>query len=932
MHQLPRQPPRSASAANSPRTNPLSPNNPRQEDASALTSQSPGEYMKGLGIDKTAGSPTSDGPSPDSLAKLNQIVQNYFTKAALIILHTRVDLPPVYTRDTNVRRVNKWFNVELDETDVLREDLTPWRTCHFLDSRPPVLIIETYLDTRQLTNSQSLVILDDSGKRYDVLDALSALPSRSSKRSSRDVVLERWRIELGGSVRELPPDLNNQLPGIYKRSIVLFRSLWTYTKFLPAWAFSKHRSKARLNPALTPRYRIFPENGDDTPVPDSLTASLYPGEENPAETYTFGETGSPAGSFSVTVTYRTNCEFRVDDSEALLSSLFMGADDNFFRPSLPSQDTARLGGHEVGSMPVDRRDDSYPDRGQAYGSLSTFHQVGPATGASPISALRAARDREGSSPSSPQPVYGQAARVAMRSGEGNGHQRRSSLSRPAFKAPPLSASPSLADHPTVSHTRNQSTPVKLLSDDKRMPPPSAITSAPRRQNQIPSENAIASSTSASPRPAPISKYSSSFSHRRGRLSSGGVSKPDEDNNSSGKVSVSSSTAQPSSGILAEAGGSSSWHADEEDLSEFLKVLDLKKDLFSPAGSPTLDTNTRRTAAALSRFHKMKDVNATLTESMSSSMMLHKSSTSSSRQLANVPPMIVGTSISTASSPGKPISPHTPHTPAIPSRLSANSIIEYTRPDTRIQPRPISQQSHESPPEEALGDERTAEAAVSNAGAIDIPTSPPFIPVFGCAESAAQRRPTRAPEDEIGDFFFGARGVSLGAEERSPLSLSALLRQQEQANGGLSSEPQQRREPQQPTGDDTNAPRGSIESQSRLPSSASLAYQARFSHSQGRGSLSGRPPSRASISSSLGRGNVLPSYLRDRDRDSGNESSVEPRRRATHRFSFNRTFDEDEPLLFAMSDFATSRRSLEEGRREHATGGDSSGGPRSNPDT
>ena len=757
------------------------------------------------------------------------------------------------------------------------------------------------------------MILDDSGKRFDVLDALSTLPSN---RNSRDVVLERWRIELGDDISGLSPELNSQLPGIYKRSIVLFRSLWTYTKFLPVWSFMKHRSKARLNPVLTPRYRIYPEAENDAGTTDSLRASLHPGDKDPTETYTFGETGSPAGTFSVTVTYRTNCEFRVDDSEALLSSLFMGADDNFFRPSLPSEDTARINDQELGSLPADRRDESHLEYGQAYGSLSSFHGIGPTTGASPISALRAARDRGIVSPSSP-PV-GQAGRVAMRSGEGTQMQRRPSLSRPAFKAPPLSASPSLADQPTLTHMRNLSAPSKPMSDDyKRMPPPSAIP-ASRRQSQIASENAITSSTSASPRPAPISKYSSSFSHRRGRLSSG-VNKLEEDNNSSGRVSGSSSAAQPSSGILAGAAGSGSLHADDGNISDFLKLLDLKRDLLSPETSSEVDANTRRTAAALTRFQKMKDANAIFSESMSSSMVLHKSSTSSSRQLHNVPPMIAGTSISTASSPGKPISPHTPHTPAIPSRLSSNSIIDYSQETTGR--RRISHQSHDSPLEEMSENERSTEATISNPGAIDIPTSPPFIPDFRRARSAAQGRPNPASEDEMGDFFFGMRSMSLGAEDREPLSLSALLRQQDQDHD---SHPEQG-EQQQSVQVEPNARGDSIDFR---PSSTGQPTSVRASRTHGRGSLGGRPSSRASISSSLGRGSMLPSY-----RDNGHESGTETRRRGSHRFSFNRTFDEDEPLLFTMSDFATSRRSLEEARREHISGGrDASSGGQGNVDS
>lgn len=40
--------------------------------------------------------------------KVNQIVQAYFGKAAMIILHTRVALPPVHSPKTRTKKVNKW--------------------------------------------------------------------------------------------------------------------------------------------------------------------------------------------------------------------------------------------------------------------------------------------------------------------------------------------------------------------------------------------------------------------------------------------------------------------------------------------------------------------------------------------------------------------------------------------------------------------------------------------------------------------------------------------------------------------------------------------------------------------------------------------------------------------------------------------------------
>ena len=99
------------------------------------------------------------------------------------------------------------FNIELDETDAFRRELDLWRYGDSFEPRPPPLIIETYLDTRDLTANQSLVILDAEGKKWNVDEATDAAAARAGlnaepRRSVRggparhEVILERWTVEL----------------------------------------------------------------------------------------------------------------------------------------------------------------------------------------------------------------------------------------------------------------------------------------------------------------------------------------------------------------------------------------------------------------------------------------------------------------------------------------------------------------------------------------------------------------------------------------------------------------------------------------------------------------------------------------------------------------------------------------------------------------
>ncbi|KAL9604649.1 MAG: hypothetical protein Q9219_000369 [cf. Caloplaca sp. 3 TL-2023] len=941
MHQHHRAPPATASPANSPRTNPTRTNNPREGGPPGSRPGSDRTDSREQAIDMGEGTDAlmrghDDDISRDGVQKLSQVVQNYFTKAAHIILHSRVSLPPAYHKGTEVKRINKWFNTELDETEVTRNDLRVWKTCNATTNRPPVMVIEIYIDTEELTNNQSLTILDDQGKPWDVEEALASSPgtSEGGKRgqSRSEVVLERWQIQLGEPSKELSKDLPVILPRVYKNSIVLFRSLLAFSRLLPAWALAKKTTKPR-SASQTPRlkYRIIEGSQFSRPTRiDPLTVPLFESypmrgqrSDEVAEHYPFESIDSPAGPFSIQVTYRLQSDFRIDDSEALLSSHFMGLDEQFFEPSLGrAKDMASMErqylihGVESGSLPQRRRGNiDSPDRGQAYGSMSTFHQVGPPASSSPLSALRTARERASESPPEPQlrPLPGarlaQGSRSSLRSSDGvPAVGRRPSVSFQPFKTSSLSASPSQGEQTGISSPRGSLGRTSALSSLAEARIPSAIgphAKVPLRGSPSAPDQAPSSSVSSSPKPS-ISRYSSSFGHRKAKLSTGGSSKAEEDN-SSGKGSGTSS--KPGSGILAEGGGASSGsiQTDDDNISDFLKLLDQKKDLKSfrrPNDRSAAEASTRRTNAALGRFQRMRDSNAALSESMSSSLLMHRSSSSSSRQLSSVPPMVAGTSISTSSSPGKPISPHTPHTPAIPSRLSAPSVVaEYPRrrldSDERLE--------EEQPEDERRSRER--ESWELSPGAIAIPTSPRPFHLGNRRAISAARQPRL--ED---DYHFGMRSASLGGADDRPITgISPLLRlHEETAIAHPSVEQEERPFEPLPAAIDGGSSAPMTRQQSNETSSSQPSYRV--------GSY--RP--RIGQRSVGGRGHTPQGSISSLDRASAGSASSDQPSGSRGRYSFTRptsTFEEEEPLLFAMSDFGTNQQQ-QNGRKSQEGGGDS----------
>lgn len=849
------------------------------------------------------------------------------------------------------------FNVVVPDTNDLVEPLAEWKTLDVFEARPAPLIIEIYLDLADLTPSQALVIMDndDNPQRWDVAQALNPTSQYSARPTARgskggEVILERWRVELGESSSAVPSS-DLILPNAYKMAVVLFRALFTMARVLPAWSYYKRIAKHPANQSgLQLKYRISNGNFQSKPY-DTLEVPLIPQSGVVTSRYVFEPSMSPVGPFCISVTYRENCEFRVDDSESLLSSHFMASDDRYFQPSLSPRRASRSDpDHVPGSLPSRRRYlEEQQDPAQVYGSLSTFHgAVQPGT--SPLSALRGAQwPGGGKSPTDSPPQKlppnhrtAQGSRSSLRSMEPPAHPRRTSVSFQPFKAGSLASSPAsgmmhapVPPSPSTSslgrdRASSQSPLVQGGTAGPVMGPPkrNSLNTLPQQAMRVPvplpNETAIASSASSSPKPAPISRYSSSFSNRRNRFSSASAgtgplateANPRADdtetaggNNSSGKGSVSSSTrvdtSTPDVAVTAASGtgvnSTASMQTDDDNLKDFLKLLEQKKELrsFNRSDEKAKEATLVRTTAALNKFQRMRDSNAALSDSLNSSMLLHRSSSSSSRQLSAVPPMVAdrGTSYE-STSPGKPISPHTPHTPAIPSRLSVGSV----PPEDVIRSRARPGSQRRSSARQEAEDQPEREATEMDPDGIPIPTSPRAWPYTRRSSSVAHQH-RQAVLDEPDLDLYSMRSTSL-PNDGGDNSISGLLQLNEgqdalgptAAAGALASAPTSATAgPDEDDEDDDSRPytagdaaadthampfrtRASQRGKWRAPGSSTSSSTAQPSSAPGPNSARG---SRYSLSSRAG------AAARDED---------------------------DEPLLFTMSELeAQGRRSMEEGR-------------------
>jgi len=202
-------------------------------------------------------------------------------------------------------------------------------------------------------------------------------------------------------------------------------------------------------------------------------------------------------------------------------------------------------------------------------------------------------------------------------------------------------------------------------------------------------------------------------------------------------------------------------------------------------------------------------------------------------------------------------------------------------------------------------------------AIDIPTSPrTYYPHARRSSSVAQQHRNLAVEDDLGDLPFGVhRSISLGADDREPPSLSALLglgQTSENVASASSPSPSRLLQPAPHITESSTA-------MSRQASSSLEAHESDAPHvPRGLSAGSTNSPYRPRLGRMGGRGVTPPqtgSYSSLLERASGSGTSE----RAGGRYSFTRTAGayeaDDEPLLFDMSEIGRdhSRRSLEEPR-------------------
>lgn len=480
------------------------------------------------------------------------------------------------------------------------------------------MVVETFLDLRDLGPQHTLILTDSSGKPWEV--------TKGTKRS--EVVLERWIVEFIPAEGKNPgadwddSAKESQPTTIYKQVVILMRSLYTYSRLLPAWNLRRKlsRSKLTISP-LKVGCRIL--NGSHL-IPSKgrigLSKQIKNMGEDELEFFTFNKVDTLLGSLTISVRYRHECNFSIGDMEAFLSNHFLSLDTSkqgprrqsfstgpFNPASLPSPLRSSL----EGSSSMASRNNVYRNHAKHINSHSSSEFAADAMAHHAANAISSptdfvARDRRLSSvslrdspmlsPLMTQPSMGTSG-TPPTTNTPSSMQSPTSSTRPSvsfiqpFKTPSLSASPSDTYNigPSVntsssrpqsfSRTTSNSSLAALRIPNRTLSNTSNISNS-SANSYIRSlgsaggihDSAIASSPSSS-RSSSAPKFSSSFGSRGStwHQRSGSISSVSRSKRLSNAGELPSSLGSINS--VTEPGTSFLLDDDDDGLGDFVQMVD-----------------------------------------------------------------------------------------------------------------------------------------------------------------------------------------------------------------------------------------------------------------------------------------------------------------------------------------------------------------------
>ncbi|KAL9546546.1 hypothetical protein MBANPS3_006607 [Mucor bainieri] len=556
-----------------------------------------GSYRKGQPpiVPLSSSSSISTSSSSNRNAKLESIIQNFYTKTAQIIMQSRI---PDMKNTSGKKKLNKWFNITTHDNEKLKEELKFWKSLvkyQQEEEEPPPLVIDIYLETTE----------PDLLQEGDDVYGWRKLDLGIQQNDVQRILIESWTLSLNHPLPDYPVDL----PNLYKRSIVFFRSLHSLVRVLPSYSLYQ-RLKLRTG-EISLGYRLSTSHcnrKDEISLDHALT------NVDTIQLYEFNDISTPLGTFKLKLLFREHCKFDTKEDSPLHG---IDVEENFFTPTMTKYRMEKSRERTLPSPPPP----PVPVFPTASSITSAKSRLQSQRGTS------AAATASASSRSNHYPMTSISSTTAS-STHSNTSQLERRISAPLvspFKSPSLSSSPQTELMFTSHHHSRSNTPERPTRPESgsfgRKP---EFSSSFEKFFAKGNNNAHSGSSNAS--------ASSSIHHPMHRVgSSNNVAAAAGDTMAGISMTRRWSRTSDHSSINLES------EEDEEDLEEFMRFIAAKQDLKlfqQPATQPSFATTAAAatvvkdtsvlahkrtdkddTMRPLSHFRNIQETHAILSDSM-----------------------------------------------------------------------------------------------------------------------------------------------------------------------------------------------------------------------------------------------------------------------------------------------------------------------------
>ncbi|XP_055829750.1 autophagy-related protein 13a-like [Solanum dulcamara] len=213
--------------------------------------------------------------------RFEQILAQYLLKSLHIILGLRVPSIRRYGGIEQVKRSDKWFNMVLGDRPAVLDNL------NLLQGNlvEPMIIDIILVQDKDCTSSEH-----NSGKAF--------------AGSYTETIIERWVVQCENRRSMVPHMGDSSFKKMYKKTIILLRTLYSMLKLLPAFKAFKKLSSSSQSCYFDINFKV-----------SSFSEPFSRAEEEMMKQFTFTSVDAQQGRLSLSVTYRENLvDFNLETS------------------------------------------------------------------------------------------------------------------------------------------------------------------------------------------------------------------------------------------------------------------------------------------------------------------------------------------------------------------------------------------------------------------------------------------------------------------------------------------------------------------------------------------------------------------------------------------------------------------------------------------